>query len=560
MPIATPQNTEVDLVVVGSGTGLAAALTAHELGLTVLVVEKTDKLGGSTALSGGAFWIPGNTVLAQDGQIDDPARYRAYMEACVNGDAKPELWQAYADNGADTVDMLRRATPLTFMWAKGYSDYHPTRPGGHGLGRSVESKPFDVNSLGADVKYLRRSDLKAPIPMPITGADYRQLNLLARTPATSLPMAAKLVGKGVFGKVRGKDFTAGGTALAGGLIAGVMKAGIPVWLESSIGSLTTDKGRVTGAVVSHGGVDYTVTAHRGVLLAAGGFDHNMDWRHQYQSPSLDEWTMGSPGNTGDAIALGMKAGAAVEQMDQTWWFPAVAPATKGSAPSVMLAERSLPGSFIVNAAGERFTNESQDYMSFGQRVMQLERDGTPVESMWIVFDQTYRNSYVFAGAIFPRQKLPKVWYDAGIAHRADSAAELARSIGLPEDTFTATFGRFNTLAAAAVDEDFHRGATSYDRYYGDPTVRPNANLRPLTGTLYAVRMVLADLGTCGGLATNANAQVLREDGTAIEGLYASGNTSANVFGRSYPGAGATIGQGLVFGYLAAKHAAAQQVS
>jgi 3-oxosteroid 1-dehydrogenase len=224
----------------------------------------------------------------------------------------------------------------------------------------------------------------------------------------------------------------------------------------------------------------------------------------------------------------------------------------------MLAERSLPGSLIVDQTGHRFTNEAADYMSFGQSVLERERSGNPVESMWIIFDQQYRNSYVFAVDRFPRMRLPQTWYDAGIARRSDDLAELAGLIGVPAAPFVATVSRFNEMSAAGDDSDFHRGRSAYDRYYGDPTITPNPNLRPLDkGPFYAVKMTFSDLGTCGGLRCDGRARVLREDGSVIDGLYAIGNTAANGFGATYPGAGATIAQGLVYGYIAALDAAAK---
>ena len=242
-------------------------------------------------------------------------------------------------------------------------------------------------------------------------------------------------------------------------------------------------------------------------------------------------------------------------MDQAWWFPAVAP-LPGKAPAVMLAERSLPGCLIVNHRGHRFTNESADYMSFGQRLLELERSGSPVDAMWIVFDQQYRNSYVFGAQLFPRMPIPRAWYDAGIAVRADSLAELGARMGVPVSEFIQTMTRFNQIASDGDDPDFGRGRSAYDRYYGDLTIKPNPNLRPLVkGPFYAVKTVLSDLGTCGGLKADERARVLREDGVAIAGLYAIGNTAANAFGTTYPGAGATIAQGLVYGYIAARDAA-----
>ncbi|HWS93106.1 MAG TPA: FAD-binding protein, partial [Mycobacterium sp.] len=295
---------------------------------------------------------------------------------------------------------------------------------------------------------------------------------------------------------------------------------------------------------------------RGVILATGGFDHSMEMRWKFQSESLGaNLSLGAESNTGDGIRAAQELGADTDLMDQAWWFPAVAP-LPGKAPAVMLAERSLPGCLIVNQNGQRFANESADYMSFGQRLLELERSGSPVEAMWIVFDQQYRNSYVFGAELFPRMRIPQAWYDAGIAVRADSLGELGAQMGVRVPDFFQTMTRFNQNAAAGEDPDFGRGRSAYDRYYGDPTIKPNPNLRPLVkGPFYAVKMVLSDLGTCGGLKTDERARVLREDGGAVAGLYAIGNTAANAFGKTYPGAGATIAQGLVYGYIAARDAA-----
>ncbi|MFC4128405.1 3-ketosteroid-delta-1-dehydrogenase [Nocardia rhizosphaerae] len=545
----------VDLLVVGSGTGMAAALTAAELGMSTLIVEKTAYVGGSTARSGGAFWLPDNPVLRESGAGDSPEAANTYLRSVVGDSAPAERGAAFVANSAATLDLLRRLTPMKFFWAEGYSDYHPELPGGSAAGRTCECKPFNASVLGAERSRLRPGLMEAPVPMPTTGADYKWMNLVARVPSKGISRILKRLAQGLGGLALRREYMAGGQALAAGLFAGVVRAGIPVWTETEIVRLITDGDRVTGAVVAQGGSEFTVTARRGVVLAAGGFDHDMAMRHKHQSARLGEHeSLGAEGNTGDAIRLAQEAGATTELMDQAWWFPAVA-ALPGGAPTVMLAERSLPGSFIVDQSGRRFINESIDYMSFGQRLLARERADDPVESMWIVFDQKYRNSYIFAAEMFPRQPLPQSWYDAGIAHRADDPAELARLAGLPEDAFTETFRRFNDDAATGTDRAFERGESAYDRYYGDPTVRPNPNLRPLTkGPYYAVRMTLSDLGTCGGVRADARARVLREDGTPIAGLYAIGNTAANAFGRTYPGAGATIGQGLVFGYIAARDA------
>lgn len=545
-------DTTVDLLVVGSGTGLAAALAAHECGLTVLVVEKSSYVGGSTARSGGALWLPASPVLD-----DTRERAETYLRSVVAGTVPAERAAAYLDNVTPTVEMLRRTTPIRLAWAKDYSDYHPEAPGGSAAGRTCECRPLNASILGRYRTRLRPGLMEAKLPMPTTTADYRWMNLMARVPRKGIPTIAKRLGQGVGGLLLGRRYVAGGQALAAGLFAGVLRAGIPIWTDTVLHSLITENGRVTGAVVRHGGREVTVAARRGVVLAAGGFDHNMAMRRKFQSETLgDNLSLGAETNTGDAFQIAQEIGAATDLMDQAWWFPAVAP-LPGRAPKVMLAERSLPGSLIVDQHGTRFINEATDYMSFGQSVLERERSDNPVESMWFVFDQQYRNSYVFAGELFPRIPIPRAWYDAGIAHRSDDFSELGEMIGVPPSQFTATVTRFNEMSRDGHDADFGRGRSAYDRYYGDPTVAPNPNLRALDRPpFYAVKMVLSDLGTCGGLRADERARVLSEDGSVIEGLYAVGNTAANAFGTTYPGAGATIAQGLVYGYVAARDAAA----
>jgi succinate dehydrogenase/fumarate reductase flavoprotein subunit len=548
----------VDLLVVGSGTGMAAALAAHERGLNVLIVEKSRYVGGSTARSGGALWLPASRVIAGNGGRDTAQRAQTYLDTVVDDTAPAQRSAAFLAHVDATVELLRRTTPMRLFWARDYSDYHPESPGGSAAGRTCECRPLDTAVLGEYRSRLRPGVMEVKIPMPTTGADYRWLNLMSRVPRKGLPLVAKRLGQGIGGMMLGRRYAAGGQALAAGLFAGVLRAGIPIWTQTALQRLLTDDaGRVTGAVLDHQGRSISVTARRGVVLAAGGFDHSMEMRWKFQSEALGEHeSLGAETNTGDAIRVAQEAGAAIDLMDQSWWFPAVAP-VPGGTPKVMLAERSLPGSLIVDQTGKRFVNEATDYMSFGQQVLQRERAGNPVEAMWIVFDQKYRNSYVFAADLFPRMALPPLWYDAGIAHRAGDLAGLARQVGVPEPDFVATMQRFNEMAYAGQDSDFQRGRSAYDRYYGDLTVTPNPNLRPLEGgPFYAVKMVLSDLGTCGGLRADERARVLREDGTVIGGLYAIGNTAANAFGKTYPGAGATIAQGLVYGCIAAEDAAA----
>ncbi len=546
---------DVDVLVVGSGTGMAAALSAHEQGLKVLVVEKTEYVGGSTALSGGGVWVPANSVLTGAGSTDTLEQGMTYTESVVGDTSPKERWTSSIENGPAAIEMLRRTTPLDLMWSKGYSDYHPENPGGHAAGRTIESNPFDASTLGEHRDYLRPTGLSAPVPMPITSLDYRWMNLFVRVPTKGIPAIARRVLQGLGGKLIGREYMAGGQALAAGMFAGLLQAGVPIWTEAALEELLTDGGRVTGAKINQNGKTVTVNTRKGVILATGGFDHDMAWRHEYQSPRLGEWSLGNPGNTGDGIKIAKDVGADTTLMEQAWWFPAVAP-LPGGKPSVMLAERSLPGSFLVNQDGKRFINESTDYMTFGQHLLAAEKSGNPIEKMWIIFDQEYRNSYVFAAGLFPRMPIPQEWYDAGIAVKGNSPAELATAMGVDVDTFRRTVAKFNRMAGAGIDSEFGRGDSAYDRYYGDPSVTPNPNLRALAGKpLYAVEVVLSDLGTCGGIRADERGRALTPAGDVIEGLYAIGNTAGNAYGAKYPGAGATIGQGIALGHVAALDAA-----
>ncbi|AGF71249.1 FAD-dependent oxidoreductase [Corynebacterium halotolerans] len=544
-----------DVIVVGGGSGLLGAITAARAGLRVLVVEKSGYLGGSTALSGGGMWMPGNEVVAQEGAVDSPERVEAYLDAVVGDTAPRGLRTTYLRNAPAVVEELREVTPLEFMHMSEYADYFSDRVGGSTAGRSIESLPFDLNSLGEDAALVRPGLMAAPVPMPVTGSDYRWMNLMLRRPARALPKIAVRAVQGIGGRILGRNMVVGGTALAAGLVAGARRAGVEMWTNAPLTGLVLDDGRVTGAVVDRDGQSVRVAATGGVLLAAGGFDHNIELRQKHQSPALQAgWAFGNPANTGDVLQIAQEAGAATSLLDQAWWFPAVPPAEEGGRPSVLLAERSLPGSMIVDSSGHRFFNESADYMTAGQIMLGHDDGGDPHLPAWLIFDQRYRNSYVFGGGSMPGAPLPQSWYDAGIAHRAASIGELADKLGTPG--LVDGVARFNLLAAQGNDDDFGRGRSHYDRYYGDPTNTPNPNLRPLTrGPFHAVQVVPGDLGTCGGVDTDEQARVLRADGTPIEGLYASGNVSANVFGRYYPGPGATIGQGVVFSWLAARHMA-----
>jgi 3-oxosteroid 1-dehydrogenase len=539
---------EFDVVVVGSGAaGMTAALTAAHHGLSVLVTEKAGTFGGSTARSGGGLWIPGNEVLRRAGVPDTAGQARSYLAHVVAGHATDARQQALLEHGPAMLDLVRRLTPLEFAWVPGYADYYPEAPGGLAAGRSIEPVPLDGRVLGPDLATLSPPYLPAPPGVIITQRDYRWLSLGPRHPR-AVAAAARVAGRAARARLLRQRPLSMGQALAAGLRAGLATASVPVWLDTPMTGLRATDGRVTGVEVTRDGQPALITARRGVLLAAGGFERNPEMRRQYQRSPVDvAWTTGAAGNTGDAILAGQAAGGALDLMDDAWWGPSI---PLPSGPFFCLAERSLPGSLLVNAAGQRFVNECAPYVDAVHAMYEAHSEESPAIPAWLILDQRYRSTYVFAG-LTPGRPFPRRWYAAGVVFRADTVAELAAQAGIDAAGLAKTVARFGEFAQAGHDADFRRGESAYDRYYGDPRIRPNPNLAPLAAPpFYAVKILPGDLGTKGGLVTDERARVLRPDGSSIPGLYAAGNASAAVMGHSYAGAGATIGPAMTFGYLA----------
>jgi 3-oxosteroid 1-dehydrogenase len=549
----TIEPAEFDVVVAGSGAaGMTAALTAADLGLSVVVVEKAEAFGGSTARSGGGIWAPGNAVLRAAGVTDTPGQARAYLAHVAGADVPVVLQEAFLEHGPAMLDLVLAGTPLRLAWVPGYADYYPEAPGGLARGRSLEPVPLDSGRLGGELAHLARSYL--PSPVAITQAEYRWLSLGPRHPRAVLA-GARVAGRTARARLRGRRVLTLGQALVAGLRAGLLARGVPVWLGVPMTGLQVRDGRVTGVHATRDGEPLLIGARRGVLIATGGFERNEEMRRRYQpEPAGAQWTTGAPGNTGDGIRAGLDLGAATGLMDDAWWGPSI-PLPGG--PYFCLAERSLPGCLLVNGAGQRFVNEAAPYVDAVHAMYDGHTPENPHIPAWLVFDQRYRDRYVFAGRP-PGRPLPRRWYAAGAVVSADDLAGLARAAGVAAGGLVKTVTRFNEFAAAGRDEEFGRGDSAYDRYYGDPRCRPNPNLAPLAKPpFYAVKLVPGDLGTKGGLRTDECARVLREDGTAIPGLYAAGNASASVMGHSYAGAGATIGPAMTFGYIAARTMAAE---
>ncbi|MER5448081.1 3-oxosteroid 1-dehydrogenase [Streptomyces sp. NPDC002766] len=537
-----------DVVVIGSGAaGMTAALTAAKRGLTTVVLEKAATFGGSAARSGAGVWIPNNPVILAAGVPDTPAKAAAYLAAVVGSDVPAARQSAFLAHGPDMISFVMANSPLRFRWMEGYSDYYPELPGGLPNGRSIEPDQLDGNVLGAELARLNPPYMQVPTGMVVFSADYKWL-ALAAVSVRGAAVAAECLARGTKAAALGQKPLTMGQSLAAGLRKGLMDAGVPVWLGTPLTDLYVEGGAVTGAVVTRGGGPGLVRARRAVVVGSGGFEHNAAMRSQYQQqPIGTDWTVGAKENTGDGIRAGQRAGAALGLMDDAWWGPAI---PLPDQPYFCLAERTLPGGLLVNAAGARFVNEAGPYSDVVHTMYRLDPTAPDIPA-WLIVDQNYRNRYLFKD-VAPTFTFPDSWYSSGAVRKAWTLDALATAVGVPAAALRATVDRFNSQALKGSDPDFHRGDSAYDHYYTDPSVLPNSCLAPLwLPPYYAFRIVPGDLGTKGGMVTDARARVLRADGSVIPGLYAAGNASAAVMGHSYAGAGSTIGPAMTFGYIAA---------
>lgn len=548
LPATTPAtdvfDESYDVVVVGSGAaGFATAMAAADEGLSVLIIESTAKWGGNTAMSGGGMWMPNNPLMRADGVGDSRAEALTYLQTTV-GDEGTATSRARKEAFVDSVDDFVRTAErhgITLVRSPDYPDYYPELPGGK-IGRALEVKPFDVKRIG---DWWASS--QAPAALPVKTDDVWLLGRAWSTPS-GFKRGVELVLRAGGGAIRGKKLAGIGAALAASLLdVVVQQQGTPLWLESPVEDLILDANRVVGVRVAREGRSVTVGARRGVMLAGGGFDRNADWRQKYHG--IDGDPSGAPGNLGGPIAAARRVGAALELMDDAWWGASIA-APPGGQPSFIVGERSFPYSIMVDAIGRRFANESESYVDLGHHMLEHDKDGP----YWLIIDARYARRYLRTFAMDPR--VNKAMVKAGIMVKSPSIRELAGRLGMDPERLTATVDRFNEFARAGVDGDFGRGNSAYDRYYSDPLVHPNPCLGPLEKAPFlAYRVVVGDLGTKGGVVTDADARALREDGSVIDGLYSAGNNSASVMGRTYPGPGSTIGPAVVFGTRAARHMA-----
>lgn len=550
----------VDFLVVGSGAAaMAAGVRAHDLGLNVLLVEKSDRYGGSTAMSGGVCWVPNNPGMASKGIQDSDEDALTYLEHITQGEVPRERLESYIRESQRVMAYFHERTHVRYDAMEKYTDYYPEAPGGRPGGRSMDAVPFDGTKLGDELRNLRMPHPQSQImgKFGITAADAQKL--LVNNLASKLYIMGCFAGYGLRFMGRGKygrdtKLTCG-NSLMGRLRMSLLDRGVPLWLESGAVELIEEGGRIRGAVVDRNGERVEVRANHGVLLAAGGFEKNDAMRQKWQRhPITTQWTAANPHNVGDGIRMGQDAGGALSLMKEAWWTPTTL--VPGSDLGwVLVVEKNLPGSIFVNAKAERFCNEAAPYVDVV--VDMYEADSA--HPCWMVFDARFRHFYpvgpVAPGYAMPDSRTPRR-YRKGFLRKAGTLEELAGMLELDAAALQATVERFNVQADKGKDEDFGRGDSASDRYYGDPRVEPNPCLHRIAkAPFYAIPVYPGDLGTKGGLVTDLGGRVLREDGSAIDGLFAAGNCAASMMGRTYPGAGGTIGPALTFGFVAAETAA-----
>lgn len=552
---------QFDVIVVGSGAGgMTAALCAKGEGLSALVLEKESVYGGTTAVSGGGIWIPCNDDIAKNGGSDSYEEALGYVKLLTEGEVPESRIEAYLKNAPEMVRHLARKFGVVFRGVRLYPDYYPNKPGGKDGYRSMEPVEFNAALLGAEFDRMRPAF-----------AGTQVMGRMAMNQVEAHVLFTK--GKGWFGIVlkmmlrywldlgwrlktkRDRRLTLG-QALVAHLRHALLKQDVPVWLNSGMDGLIEQNGRVVGVVVKQAGKTLRLRAKRGVVLASGGFENNQRMREQYlPKPTNANWTGAPRINNGDGIRAGLSLGAKLGFMDLVWGSPTVH-VPGASSQTTLFVERCAPGCVIVNKKGRRFVNEAAAYPDVVTAMYQDDAQGNGCVPAWFVFDANFRKKYP-AGLFLPSQiqpdsALPKDWLDK-VYFRADSIEALAAKIGVDAAGLKETTRKIGEYAKTGKDPEFGKGDTSIDRYYSDPTVGPNSCLGPVdTGPFYAIALYPGEIGTKGGLWCDERARVLREDGSAIAGLYAIGNCSAAVMGKTYAGAGSTLGPAMTFGYIAAR--------
>jgi len=550
---------EVDVLVVGSGAGgLTAAVAAADQHGEVLVVEKSNEYGGTSATSGGGIWIPNSPLGKEMGLEDSEEEAFAYLRPQSAPNVPDALIRAYIRGAPEMLQWVQANTPVRYTSVP-YPDYHVEYPGGKLGFRTHLPMPFDGRQLGDDILQLRSPSPAASLFGIINWRFDETYMLLFRPKGWQLGLG-KMLWRYLsdlphrFRSIKDRHLTLG-NSLIGALRLALKQRNVPLQLETSLVELVREGDRVTGAVVEHRGKRSRIGVRRGIILAAGGFERNAEMRRQNLRGSDDPTMSGSQiNNTGDSIVAAQKIGAGLRNMQSTWSAPVFKVPGEARA-RLSTIERALPGCIIVNQAGKRYMNEAASYHIVGRQIVENDKPDARTQPSWVIFDHNFRHKYPM-GPLLPL--IPDALQPAGvrrILRKAGTVEALAKKISVPAETLAATIQRFNGDAEKGVDTEFDRGGPAYDKMYGDPRVEPNPTLAPIVkAPFYAFPIYGGDIGTNGGIVTDENARVLDSDDRPIGGLYAVGNNAASVMGESYPGAGVTLGPAMTFGYVAGRHA------
>ena len=513
---------DLDIVVMGSGAaGLTAALFAAQRGARVLVLEKSPLLGGTSAISGGQVWIPNNHHMPA--ASDSPALAQEYLAQVTLGEVDGDLLASFVDSAPRMLAEVERLTPLRFA-AVDRPDYHSEWRGSR-WGRSLEPLPFDMGPLADLARTVRRS----PYRLPLTSAEIKRAD-----------------GAELAQKRQKMDHATQGVALVGGLVQGCTTAGVGLSTHCSVIRVERNAAGHLDVHIDCEGRTNIVRA-KAIVIAAGGFEWNDDLKRAFL-PCPDEGAASPPWNVGDGLRIGLTAGGALANMSQAWWSAAfrVPGEAYDGHPLVrnIVRELALPGSILVNADGCRFVNEASSYNALGKafQVFDPGRNAYPNRRAWLVFDDAFKRRYPVA-TVAAGHEAPG-WFVRG-----ESVAQLAQSAGIDAAALQHTIGRFNDMARAGRDQDFARGDAKHDQYHGDAT-QPHPNLGSLTEPpFHAVPIFLGNLGTKGGLKTDAEGRVQGLAGGTVPGLFACGNAAASWMGPGYPGAGGSLGPIMTAAFL-----------
>lgn len=560
-----PEDREVDLVIVGSGAaGLTCAITARKRGLDVLVLEKEPVFGGTTALSGGVLWIPLGPHGRQQNPADTREAVRTYLLHESGRFYDEAAVETLLDKGPEMVDFLQRETQMQFVPTL-YPDYHCDAPGGVQVGRSILAAPYDIRGLGEDMARLK-PPLETITFMGMmfnsSNADLKHFFRATKSLTSFLYVAKRLAThlKELALYRRGVQVTSG-NALAARLARSALDLGIPIETSTPVREVLVDDGRVIGVRTEGSGGTQRIHARHGVVLACGGFPHDVKRLAQaypHVARGGEHLSPTPESNTGDGLAMAEAAGgtADIRYADSAAWMPVSRVPLGNGRFGVFphLLDRYKPGVIGVLKSGRRFTNESESYHDVGAALVRA-CTGQKETAMWLVCDKASLAKYGL-GYVKPAPMPIGPHLRSGYLLRGATLAELARNAGIDPAALEATVRDYNQHAARGEDPAFGRGRSAFNRYLADAEHQPNPCVAPLQqGPFFAVRVVMGDLGTFDGLKTSVVGEVLRRDGAPIPGLYAAGNDRASMMGGSYPGAGITHGPNMVFAYVTGQHIA-----